>query len=216
MWRLLLVVFKTSTKKIVIVSLCILLILVAWRLDIIAEVYREGREQDPYLVLPSKIRTNPRSLSIMQGHLQEFLKSNNGAAFAAVYKFLPEGNPYLYQGRKLMADASKLLNDNFIEESDLDWIPLWNGKNSIELILEDTTVHAVIKDRQLVLNEGVVDKTTSGVVDSLLNEKLGGYYMQPINRYETIIGYVVIYVEPDCLLDLQDLQILANKLATYI
>lgn len=124
-------------------------------------------------------------------------------AFISIYKYIPEGPDYSYQGRILVQSKfhPTLGDERTLKELNLGWVPLWSGRNVTELLFNN---QAVLVDYDPSLQGFIIirppqEKITPhrllGVnTEILLDLGVRHILYQPIIYGERIVGYVAIYL----------------------
>ena len=124
-------------------------------------------------------------------------------AFISIYKYIPEGPDYSYQGRILVQSKfhPTLADTRTLKELNLGWVPLWSGRNVTEHLFDNQTVlvsyDATVKG--FVITKPPQDKITPHQLHSVNTDilfDLGIRYIiyQPIKYGDRIVGYVAIYL----------------------
>lgn len=124
-------------------------------------------------------------------------------AFISIYKYIPEGPEYSYQGRILVQSKfhPTLADERTLQELNLGWVPLWSGRNVTELLFNNQAVlieydpslqgFIIIRPPQ----EKIVPHRLLGVnTEILLDLGVRHILYQPIVYEERVVGYVAIYV----------------------
>lgn len=163
----------------------------------------------------------------IRSYLLEYLQKYPKSVYSiSLFKFLPSGHEYGYQGRLLVAFKSKFLSDDeerkFLSELNANWIPMWSGKGSMEYIIDGKSV-VLNYDSE---NQNFKIKDDFDHIPSSNFSILGELGIKSIFRYPIIftdqsIGYLSIYLteELDSKTE-QDLKkistFLANRLSSYM
>lgn len=123
-------------------------------------------------------------------------------AFMNIYKYVPEGPEYYYQGRILVqSKVHPTLDERTIKELNLNWVPLWAGRNVTEHLFDSVPV---LTQYDPELNAFTIVKPESAKktlhhlqsVNTPVLIDLGIRYIMyyPIEYEDRIVGYISIYL----------------------
>ena len=170
---------------------------------------------------------SPENLEKLKSYLSEYLPRFPQSTYSiAVFKFLPPGYEYSYQGRILVAFKSKQLNEEdefkLLKELNVNWIPMWSGKASMEALVDLKDVALVFdeKDQKFKL-ENKPDIIPNSNLPILGELGIKTIYRYPIQSGNRAIGYLSIYLTES--LDQEKLQELkrtssyfSNRIVSYL
>lgn len=148
----------------------------------------------------------------------------------SVFKFLPEGEEYLYQARVLVYIKSSKIQDvdKFVKETRIKFIPIWSGKFNIEkLLIGEPTLSKFNKEskeftRLETVQSGIdiIDTIPSSNLSVLVEYGVQTIYRYPIKYQNRVIGYVSVYssqLSDDELKSLEEtLEKFSSRIAVYL
>lgn len=197
-------------KKIVILLFSSFILIGVWKFDTVVDTvikieshYRKDKKEVKNDILYSRSSASGISLENLEklkGYLNEYLPKFPQSTYSiAIFKFLPPGHEYSYQGRILVAFKSKQLNEEdeskLLKELNVNWIPMWSGKKSMEALID-------LKDITLVFDEENNYFKLESKPDIIPNSNLPilgelgikTIYRFPIQSGNRAIGYISIYL----------------------
>lgn len=201
-----------NVKKIAILLLSSFILIGIWKFDIVVDTLikvdshykKNSKDQKPQQTLlysrHSAVDVSPENLEKLKAYLSEYLPRFPQSTYSiAVFKFLPPGYEYSYQGRILVAFKSKQLNEEdefkLLKELNVNWIPMWSGKASMEALVDLKDVALVYdeKDQKFKL-ENKPDVIPNSNLPILGELGIKTIYRYPIQSGNRAIGYLSIYL----------------------
>lgn len=200
-YRLMRLLAKWPIRKIIITTICLSLLLFLYNIKEISSLWGDYKNKHRYVVTQDEVNISGASRKEIDKYTDNFgAEATDDIQLVLVYKFIPAGVTYLYQGRALIAYHSRLVDTRtFLYESDITWMPLWIGRNAMEYVLAGKTVNYLLS----VGEDGVgrVQYEGSNTYDSipavnmkiLLAEGLQSVQLIPIKNEGQVIGYMSVY-----------------------
>ena len=203
-------------KKIFILSIVGSFMLGIMKLEVVLPYVQEHFMHKP-IEPPKVVRSNvlssvdldvaPDDLLIIKQYTDKY-SSQLGADLysASVYKFIPEGESYMYQGRVLAyLNASDEMTGQYLaKEMNVSWIPLWSGKPIVEEIMSNKTIEVFFSQDQYKYHwqpSGASTKAEfiihSVNLDLLKEIPIVYMYYQPIQRNGNVVGYIALYFKKE-------------------
>lgn len=231
-----------SYKRIVVLVLVFMFLTTIWKIEVILP-YIEGKVQerkkdavviktDPLLMSSQNLDITEPDMIVIKQYVDRYLEPLQPyLAFTSVYKFIPEGETYLYQGRVLVDLNSKeeSISNLVAKEMNVTWVPLFSGKALVEEILENKSVVITYnqetgKFRWLptLSNTGrsePIDLVIHSVNLDLLKEVgVESMHYHPISKNGKVVGYLTMYFKkkPDSKQVKDIASILSARLLPYL
>ena len=232
-----------SYKKIAVLVLVFAFCTAVWKIEVIipyieAKVFekRDDSHTPKYgneLVLSSKnLDIAESDIIVIKQYVEKYLEPlQSKLAFTSVYKFIPEGETYLYQGRVLVDLNSKeeSISNLVAREMNVSWIPLFSGKAVVEEILDNKIITITYsreegKFKWIPSKDGSDRNTPIDLVIHSVNldllKEVGVEYIvyYPIAKSGKVVGYLTMYFKksPD-LRQVKDISsILSARLLPYL
>lgn len=234
------VVKDLSIKKMVVLFIVFSLLLSIWKIDFILTYIDSKIEKSNTKPNTPTVEDKTRVLShididipepnriVIEEYTDKYLDPfQNDLAFSSIYKFLPEGDEYLYQGRVLvyLTSRDESLSKLVAKEMNIAWIPLFSGKTIVEQVLDNQPIQIKL-DKDSFKYKWTPKSTnieTELVIHSVNLEILKEVsvkfiYYHPISKNNKVIGYIVLYFknEPDIQRIKEVSSILSARLLPYL
>lgn len=200
-----------NIKKIVILLFSSLFLLGVWKFDTVVDTVikidshykkdkKEVKQQSLIYSRNSAIDISPENLEKLKIYLNDYLSKFPQSTYSiAIFKFLPPGYEYAYQGRILVAFKTKQLSsedeEKLVKELNVNWIPIWSGKASMESLidLKDVVLSFDDKEQHFKL-DSKPDKIPNSNLPILGELGVKTIYRFPIQSGNRAIGYLSIYL----------------------
>lgn len=232
-----------SYKKIAVLVLVFAFCTVVWKIEVIfpfveSKMFQKKGEAvvaryDNELVLSSKSLDIAESdIIVIKQYVEKYLEPlQSQLAFTSIYKFIPEGETYLYQGRVLVNLNSKeeAISNLVAKEMNVSWIPLFSGKAVVEEILDNKIITITysreegkfkwIPSKERSDRNTPIDLVIHSVNLDLLKE-IGVEFIiyYPISKSGKVVGYITMYFKksPDVRRVKEISSILSARLLPYL
>ena len=100
-----------------------------------------------------------------------------------------------------LPDSNSESPDEVMKEFDLEWVPIWSGKESVELLLEQKTVVSHLSDNDFKIDtpsKTILDKMPSINKEGIINSGVKTIVRYPIVKNNITVGYIIIHsIDPD-------------------
>lgn len=205
-----------SVKRILVLAICAGLILSIWKIEPILEYYKtlhqsSKTDKAENVSKPTVTEDLAHTTTFeVPAELKEKIKSQylsiqkdvpKNIFLIAVYKFLPGQHDYEYQGRLLvMLDLPQIFNEDqtlTAKELDMNWVPIWSGKEVVELLLEKKTVISKLEDTEgkFYLEDKInLDRMPSLNKEAIINYGVKQIIRYPIVRNDRTVGYILVHL----------------------
>lgn len=199
-----------NAKKIAVLLLSSFILVGVWKFDTVVDTvikidshYRKDKKESKQSFLYSKNSSadiSQENLIKLKEYLNDYLPRFPQSTYSiAIFKFLPPGYDYAYQGRILVAFKSKQLNEEdenkLIKELNVNWIPIWSGKASMESLIDLKEVALVFDEKdQHFKFESKPDIIPNSNLPILGELGIKTIYRFPIISGNKTIGYLSIYL----------------------
>ena len=202
-----------NVKKIAILLLSSFILIGIWKFDVVVDTIikvdshyeksngKSQKQQQSFLYSKhSAIDISQENLDKLRSYLAEYLSKFPQSTYSiAIFKFLPPGYEYSYQGRILIAFKSKQLKEEeeakLLKELNVNWIPMWSGKASMEALVELKDIALVFDEKEQRFElENKPDIIPSSNLPILGELGIKSIYRFPIQSGNRAIGYISIYL----------------------
>lgn len=234
-----------SFGKILVVVLALVLVIGLWKVDSFYSVYDSitkklvdssttQQQSSPtvetktvgksaFLSDPEDLQITPESLDKIKKYTVQYLTTApREIVLVTIFKFLPEGDDYLYQGRVLVYLNSSLRissSDDLVKELNMRWIPMWSGRKVVEDILTgDPTVIDVFEDGTVFSRKSNRKLQVESVNMTMLADiGVRGAYFFPIKKGSRVVAYITIFSDEKITADLEnDFNSLCERISSHI
>lgn len=202
-----------TPKKIMVLLLSGIILIAVWKFDSVVDTsfkLYERLNKDSQEIRPiqsrlifdesSDIGVSVDNKEIIKSYVVDYLSKFPSSVYSiSVFKFLPPGESYAYQGRALIVFKSKDMDiaqeGKFLRELNVHWMPIWSGKHSVESLLNGLPVTLIYNDTKNVFFDpnSIQDVTPSSNFSLLHEVGVKSIYRHPIILNERVIGYISIY-----------------------
>ena len=193
---LFLLVKKGNIWKTFGVSMCIILVCLAYNLPSIVELLKPTTERPSVLASSKDLKISNEDLQVISQYMDSGLQQiDDSVKLVLLYKFIPQGNTFLYQGRVVVNYTSYmdvLSPQSLIKETGLLYIPMWTSKNVMTRVLDGETVKVFFsEDGKESMEDGLPLKDTPSLKFSLLFESgITDGIIYPVFDNGVVIGYL--------------------------
>lgn len=194
---LFLLVKKGSFLKIFGVSLCIIVVCLAYNLPTILEVAKQPMaDRSSVLASAKDLRISQDNLKVITQYMNYHLQDvDDSVRLVLLYKFIPQGNTYLYQGRAIANFVSlRGIRDpqTLLKEAGLTYIPMWTSKAIMSKVLDGETVKVSFSDNGFeYMDDGKPLGDTPSLKFSLLFDRgITDGIIYPVFDNGVVVGYL--------------------------
>lgn len=234
-----------SVKKTLILLLSAIILLAVYKFDTVIDSTIKIQNhifKNPQEVIHSPIKDKPKiivdieqdfgvseqNLEYLKQYVLEYLNRYPQNVYSVqVFKFLPQGSMYSYQGRALIVFKSKQLQDKdeakLLKELNISWIPMWSGKNQMEQILQQIPVVLKYDENinQFISNDNNHDFAPSANFQLLHELGVKTIFRYPIIQNNNVVGYLQVYltevIDEKTEIDLKRISLfLSNRIVNYL
>lgn len=223
-----------SIKKILILLFSSALLIGVWKFDIVVDsllkvqksvATKEPKKSSSVLYdVSSDSGISAENLNRMRTYLAEYLldKFPKYTYSVSIFKFLPPGSVYSYQGRMLVAFKSRYLTDQeeeiFLKELNVNWIPIWSGRQGMELVLDGSPSSLRYDgDSQTYRFQDSFDYNPASNYLLLGESGIKSIFRYPVIAGGNTVGYLSVYLTDELTKDKeQEIKKVSSQLASKV
>lgn len=204
-------------KKVFVILLSGIILITVWRFDTVIDYYIKlnSKSNDIAPVEKDKTKSNitiysnssdsgisEENMKEMQNIATEYLSKYADTFAISAFKFLPPGYEYAYQGRILILFKSKSLSEideqKLIKDLNINWIPIYSGKGSVEKLLDNLPVYLKYNpELNKFISTEESDFTPSSNLSRLAELGVKSIYRYPIIHDDRTVGYIAVYINKE-------------------